>query len=536
MAGSILLPPAGASIPSGSSTTLTTPGKYRVLATVVTRAGEIPVKGVTLKLDGVDFGTSDATGKVPASGVRFDTGFTLVAEYGNTAEHLKTERGEIRVTKLDLGKAAFDARVTHEIKKIRDVAGKGDIDFKDTGSIPGPGTDVGIMKATDGVYDLKVVVRLATLSLQVPYLNQNFQEDTITTVAGKDPEPSHAHAVSPKFNGGILCFPTSVTMLLGYWGLVETRAQVMQETYQQWANAGFPGRADKASSTSVGTTPPVNPALGKLWLDTSTVDPAYGYSMKRASKTCEWEALSAFTGPPDFSAVKPPTNPTPGKVWRDTSATPAVFRRAKRRWEVVKDSDWRVKMSGAKIWTQWSYEENALRVLAPTGTAVRRTFEDNVRVRDLPDDVMNEPYLGYLRDRLCRGIPTVVSTTATAGHVMVIRGCVVDRSGSVQWLVANDPYGNLASLGSVYVDIVLSGSVGKDGENVPDDVTQVQEALKAAGHFAGGISGTCSGTDTDPLVKAIKEFQKKMGSSNPDGRIDPGGSTERRLNAIDFSS
>jgi hypothetical protein len=499
--------------------------EYRIQCLVMTRVGEIPVRGVKVKLDATDLGASDAEGKVPSSGKRSDPAFTITAEYGNTTEHLKNEIAEIKVISINLHKSTFAAQVSYAINKIQDVAGKGDIDFRDTASFSNAGEEVLLKKAGDGIYDFRVTFKLATISIQVPYINQNSSNDTVTTIPGKDPEPaSHSHEVLPKTNGGILCFPTSVTMLLNYWGVSKTRAQVVQENYRRWAHDGFPGRADKASSTAKSATAPVDPPLGKLWLDTSTVDAAYGYSMKKATNIFGWEVVSGFAGLPDYTGKEPPPSPSPGKVWKDTSSDPAVFKKAKRKWTDAKDAD-------------WSYEEKTIEALKPAGTEVLRKFEDNVEIGNLPEDIMKEPYLGHIHERLAKGYPTVVSTTATEGHIMIIRGCVVDRNKNVKWLIANDPYGNLASPGSIYESISLSDGVGKEGTNAKDDVIQVQEVLKAAGKYDGAINGVCSGDDKDPLVKAIKNFQKqKMGKPHPDGKVEPGGNTEKKLAELDFSS
>lgn len=65
----------------------------------------------------------------------------------------------------------------------------------------------------------------------------------------------------------------------------------------------------------------------------------------------------------------------------------------------------------------------------------------------------------------------------------------------------------------------LGGSVGRGGKNAASDVRAVQRALGIA------ADGDC-GPQT---VDAIKAYQRKMGSAKPDGRVDPGGMTERAL-------
>ena len=70
----------------------------------------------------------------------------------------------------------------------------------------------------------------------------------------------------------------------------------------------------------------------------------------------------------------------------------------------------------------------------------------------------------------------------------------------------------------------ISASVGEGGVNKKADVRIVQELLTRAGHDPKGIDGGY-GTNTHD---AILSFQRTF-TSHPDGRIDPGGGTLRRL-------
>lgn len=65
----------------------------------------------------------------------------------------------------------------------------------------------------------------------------------------------------------------------------------------------------------------------------------------------------------------------------------------------------------------------------------------------------------------------------------------------------------------------LKGSVGRGGKNQSADVKAVQAAL--------GITadGQCGGQ----TIAAIEAFQRQQGSAKADGRVDPGGATERAL-------
>ena len=65
----------------------------------------------------------------------------------------------------------------------------------------------------------------------------------------------------------------------------------------------------------------------------------------------------------------------------------------------------------------------------------------------------------------------------------------------------------------------LHGSVGQRGKNGSGDVRAVQTAL--------GL--TASGQCDVQTIAAIKEFQRNMGRAKADGRVDPGGPTEKAL-------
>ena len=65
----------------------------------------------------------------------------------------------------------------------------------------------------------------------------------------------------------------------------------------------------------------------------------------------------------------------------------------------------------------------------------------------------------------------------------------------------------------------LGGSVGRGGKNAPKDVRAVQKALSIA------ADGQCGGQ----TIAAIEAFQRNHGLPKADGRVDPGGATERAM-------
>jgi peptidoglycan hydrolase-like protein with peptidoglycan-binding domain len=71
----------------------------------------------------------------------------------------------------------------------------------------------------------------------------------------------------------------------------------------------------------------------------------------------------------------------------------------------------------------------------------------------------------------------------------------------------------------------ISASVGKGGKNLEDDVRAVQVALNR--RIKAGLS--VDGKSGPKLITAIYNFQKALGQSRPDGRVDPGRGTARAL-------
>jgi hypothetical protein len=81
----------------------------------------------------------------------------------------------------------------------------------------------------------------------------------------------------------------------------------------------------------------------------------------------------------------------------------------------------------------------------------------------------------------------------------------------------------------------LTSSVGKGCTNLPDDVITVKELLNSASEIFGAPSNFIDPVDgivDGALVDAISRFQRSNLFGFFDGRIDPGGSTLKRLNGV----
>jgi murein endopeptidase len=78
----------------------------------------------------------------------------------------------------------------------------------------------------------------------------------------------------------------------------------------------------------------------------------------------------------------------------------------------------------------------------------------------------------------------------------------------------------------------ITASVGEEGKNNSPDIITIQTLLQKWEWVEPKVTvnGTCTGKADDPTVQAIKNFQSKF-SSSPDGRVDPGGNTLKKLDS-----
>jgi hypothetical protein len=672
---------------------------YTVDCVVMTRAGEIRVRGVRLMLDGQEIGHSDAEGNFPGMPRTLNQKtFKLTATYQNAAEHLKKEDLTITVGEIDPAAGVFDARVSNTINKILDVAGDWKITDTSDPNKENPRNlrtfsqeyNILMNSAQDDEvrYDrtekrFSIRFKLATLSLNVPYFNQNESTETVSTIPGKSNEPPSARDVTPAFSGGILCFPTSVRMLLAYWEVHKVRRVIMQETYRLWAEKDFDGVVTSAKGPSLygrrdqwkttrSDTPPADPTPWQRWLDSD-----FKLQVHDPTQNKEWmpfpdewnKNTKKWVPSPERWRVEKPVpkspcllradwlfdvsakdfqselttgpltpkwrkvfedkkialsiNPEPSvtltvpnkrkeqwkiedagsqknymvfhqgivlnvygaNVWGDfanelddgkvsealcqvfkhsglTLTTQAVVDVAKpgEQWIVVESANsylvWKdpklqnpnpnvYEINWTKVWTLFEYERQAVDNFKPNGTRIQEVWFDEKKTRfgRLPGNILVPPYTKQMLTQLEQGYPMVASTTATDGHIMIIRGAVVDRTGVVKWLIVNDPYGTLAGPDSIYLE--LGGSVGKKSKNPkitvhndPEDIKAVKLALTTAGIWRNPINENenCDGTDNDPLVKAIKSFETKLiPERKPSGTVEPGGVVLGAINAR-FSS
>lgn len=184
-----------------------------VAVTVTTRSGEIPLRGVVVEADGRVLGRTDQQGRVRGQASACDGRIRLKAVYQSDEARLKREEFTLEITGIDMtARTATGGQARNFISKVQDVFGSGaggypgDKDFTDSYD----GADlVSVPAQGAGAPEIQVQVRMATLSLTVPYRNQNDASETVNGVTT---------------SGSVLCMPSSAEMQARYWGIqkVET--------------------------------------------------------------------------------------------------------------------------------------------------------------------------------------------------------------------------------------------------------------------------------------------------------------------------
>lgn len=305
-----------------------------IIVKVTTRVGDIPVPGVRVfcggETEAASLGITGRDGLTPLGhGNACDNQATITVFYKNDDARLKLERVRFQITGIQKGgggvTAATGGQVEHVIEKIIDAYGEGgDKNFTNRYS----GAD--LIDTQNG--KLVVNVKLATLSLDVPYDNQREKDEL---------------DIGSNLYGDRLCGASSHTMIANYWSKTDfSRNQDIREVSA--ANGGTYRYA--------------------------------GYDI--------WQHY-------------------------DRVAAGAL----------------------AKIANAHYGDANLAGVSFTTGP-------------DIPSSQVDKAFL----PKLALGEPALASTYATAGHIMVVRGCVVTDQKSAHYLIMNDPYGSLITASSKYDD------------------------------------------------------------------------------------
>ena len=393
---------------------------------VRTRLGAIPLKGVKVTAAGEDWGPSGDHGGFGAPDAprrkRVDfAAFTVRCVYENAEAKVKREEIDVEIERVTKSHDAIGV-IKNRIPNVEDIDGdfiprEFDREFpvtkgrKDYVVLPG-------VPETEDEPIVRITVWVATFSLNVPYLNQNYMHHTLGLRPGpeKDPDRVSGDVIrdpeegQEKWFGWILCSPTSATMLANYWRTVKgeapdiDRGAIIQLEYDQWAERGFDTRLDRkirigtsADKPSVGKNqmvdgpaPPVWPDPGAYWMDTAEDRVElnrYRLETREATDEEHLEVLDRIaagnTGDTDpasrqsnpyriFLGPDRPWDAAAGDAWvpnySPNSSTAVEFITTGPEWDFVPEGKWRVKQwGGQEIWKYPSFTAEAAVTHAPEG-------------------------------------------------------------------------------------------------------------------------------------------------------------------------
>lgn len=238
---------------------VTCPVAFAVTAT--TRAGSLPVRGVVIEVDGRVLGRTNAQGEIRGVASACEGRVRLKAIYENLDARLKREEFTIEVTGIDMtSRSATGGQARNFIAKVQDVFGSGDGGFpgdKDFLDEYDGASLVNVPAQGSGPAEVQVSVPLATLSLDVPYRNQNDQAETVGGV---------------QTSGSVLCMPSSAEMQLRYWGIQNvTTDSAGQTTRSNMDRIDVMKRAYNRARTSFSLS-----AFPRHWQDWSNLRAALG--------------------------------------------------------------------------------------------------------------------------------------------------------------------------------------------------------------------------------------------------------------------
>ena len=239
-----------------------------------------------------------------------------------------------------------------------------------------------------------------SFALKVPYVNQkayslNIVDNVTTTETIEVPRlllfkkkkvvPITDRRALGKVSGSIMCFPTSTGMLAAYYGLGDDTSPpaLATQAYELWRKEGFAKR----------DTAPENIK------ERDNKDTQFLYLYRKITQE---QNLARGIPKQSFSIWT---------IWDQMSKV--MIERAKGDSRFKQEKPW------------------------PEAAGQWKMHLDN------RDNLLQASNHNHLRADISRGWPVVVGTNATAGHVMLIKGLLLNDDGSVNRVICNDPYGNL---------------------------------------------------------------------------------------------
>lgn len=363
---------------------------------------------------------------------------------------------------------------TKSIFQATEIPDLKDIDFADSYDPKNTGDHFDLKKNGD-TYEFIVPIKVATFSLDVPYRNQRTMSSKLVTSRAYEPDEA---VVELPITGDVLCGPTSVLMLLKFWGESNTDQDVIKEIledcYEQWhSDKGFEGRSiqkvfigKEAGLTQEVLESHVDDKGNVYWRD--TVEKKL---KTKKFKWLVWEKLdpvchadkSVWTNNylPDLSkqVFDPDSVQTENVIFQSIdlnewfisrivdvspdnklsmkSADPLLDPRliSDDSWNSVPD-DWRLRGTGGRSY--FTFPDYHIKFLK-----VKKGFKERAeqiwKVKDIE--------IGRT-EKIKLGRPFV---TGTEGHYIVCTGCVVlSDNKTVNWRIYHDPFGNFAGPMSNY--------------------------------------------------------------------------------------
>jgi uncharacterized Zn-binding protein involved in type VI secretion len=102
------------------------PTKYNLAFQVVTRAGKIPIQGISISVNGTAYGKTNTEGKLVSATFIDDGSIDVKAEYKNESEKLKTETFNLQISGINAQDCVYTAgKGKNTIAKVLDVLGDG---------------------------------------------------------------------------------------------------------------------------------------------------------------------------------------------------------------------------------------------------------------------------------------------------------------------------------------------------------------------------------------------------------------------------
>jgi hypothetical protein len=290
---------------------------------------------------------------------------------------------------------------------------------------PAPVTDSRPDSEIDNTVTLQFLDNAAlvfnSFALKVPYMNQkayslNITEEVTTTEAvevsswifwkKKVSKPVTKPRELGKVSGSIMCFPTSTGMLAAYYGLGgDTSPPAMaRQAYEVWKKEGFSKR----------DTAPEN---------------------IREQNNKDTQFLYLYR-----------------KITQDPNAARGIPK--------VSNSIWTIWDQMSKVMTERAEADSKFKQVKPWPDAAGQ-WKMHLHSSD---NLLQASNHNHLRAEISRGWPIVVGTNATAGHVMLIKGLLLNDDGSVNRVICNDPYGNLEIAPTAAPGEVPAGATAKQKE------------------------------------------------------------------------